>query len=212
MSDDKYENYGLRRGPTDVLPVGTGLGPGTIAGTTVGGLGTPMAPVTNDATDMEVNASDALMHNDDIIDTLNNLIETCYDGEYGFRACTERTKSQNLKSVFQERMRDCSSSAAELASEVVRLGGTPEDSGSVGGTVHRGWVAVRDMLTSDSDNDLAILEECERGEDTALARYRKAQKEALPFNIRAIVERQMQGVQKNHDMIKQLRDSHKLQS
>ena len=117
----------------------------------------------------------------------------------------------NLKTVFEERMRDCASSAAELASQVVRLGGTPEDSGTVGGTVHRGWVAVRDMLTSDSDNDLAVLEECERGEDTALASYRKALKEALPSDIRAIVERQMHGVQKNHDMVKALRDDYKLQ-
>jgi uncharacterized protein (TIGR02284 family) len=95
------------------------------------------------------------------------------------------------------------------ASEVVRLGGTPEDSGTVGGTVHRGWVAVREMLTSDDGNDLAVLEECERGEDIALGRYRKALKEALPLDIRSLVERQMVGVQQNHDTIKSLRDDHK---
>ncbi|BDT66875.1 hypothetical protein os1_10400 [Comamonadaceae bacterium OS-1] len=151
------------------------------------------------------------MHNDDVVDTLNDLIETCYDGEYGFQACIERTNTQSLQAVFGERMRECAGAAAELASEVVRLGGTPEDSGTVGGTVHRGWVAVRDMLSSDEGNDLAVLEECERGEDLALGSYRKALKGALPIEIRALVERQMVGVQKNHDMLKQLRDSYKLQ-
>jgi len=211
MLDDKDQNPGLPRGLPGVLPVGGGIGAGVITGTTVGGLGAPIASDIDRVPDVEVNDSDLSMHNDDVIDTLNDLIETCYDGEYGFKACTERTQASNLKSVFQVRMRDCASSAAELAQLVVRLGGKPEDSGSVSGTVHRGWVAMRDMLTSSSDNDLAILEECERGEDTALARYRKAMKEALPYDIRATVERQMEGVQKNHDMIKQLRDSHKLQ-
>jgi uncharacterized protein (TIGR02284 family) len=55
---------------------------------------------------------------------------------------------------------------------------------------------------------MAVLEECERGEDIALGHYRKALKEALPFDIRAMVERQMRGVQKNHDMVKVLRDGY----
>ncbi|WP_367849516.1 PA2169 family four-helix-bundle protein [Rhodoferax sp. WC2427] len=157
------------------------------------------------------NDAEVPMHNDDVIATLNDLIETCYDGEYGFKACMERTKTPSLQAVFAERMRDCGRSAAELASEVVRLGGTPEDSGTVGGTMHRGWVAVRDMLTSDDGNDLAMLEECERGEDIALGSYRKALKKALPLDIRSLVERQMLGVQQNHDTIKAMRDDHKIQ-
>ena len=173
------------------------LNPGLLGGLAVpvGGMGEAELP----------------MHNDDVIATLNLLIETCYDGEFGFKACMERTKASNLQAVFAERMHDCASSAAELASEVVRLGGTPEDSGTVSGTVHRGWVAVREMLTGDDGDDLAVLEECERGEDIALGRYRKALQEALPLDIQGIVARQMRGVQKNHDTIKSLRDDHKPQ-
>lgn len=223
MLDEKDQNPGLLRGAPGVLPLGTGVGPSVITGTGGSGLGGPMAPVIGGEPDVRAgrddlddrygrnfSADELPMHNDDVIATLNNLIETCHDGGYGFKASSERTQAQNLKSVFDERARDCASSAAELASTVVRLGGKPEDGGSVSGAVHRGWVAVRDMLTSDSDNDLAVLEECERGEDTALAQYRKALKDPLPSDIRAIVERQMQGVQKNHDMVKQLRDSYRL--
>ncbi len=69
-------------------------------------------------------------------------------------------------------------------------------------------MAVRDSLTGYSD--AAVLEECERGEDTALARYRKALKEdALPPALRAVIERQLIGVQRNHDQVKLLRDQHK---
>ena len=147
------------------------------------------------------------MHSDDVVDVLNDLIETCNDGEYGFKASIDRATAPNLKSVFEERMRNCASAATELANEVVRLGGKPEEGGSVSGAAHRGWTAVRGMLTSDSD--VVILEECERGEDTAMARYRKALKQALPADIRALVQRQMAGVQRNHDLIKSLRDEYK---
>jgi uncharacterized protein (TIGR02284 family) len=93
------------------------------------------------------------------------------------------------------------------AAPVRRLpaGGDPEDSGSVLGAVHRGWVSVKDALSVHSDR--AVLEEAERGEDHALARYRKALKADLPEHVRALVQRQLAGAQANHDQVKMLRDS-----
>jgi uncharacterized protein (TIGR02284 family) len=55
-------------------------------------------------------------------------------------------------------------------------------------------------------SDETILSECERGEDAAVARYRKALKQNLPADIHALVLRQFEGAQRNHDMIKALRD------
>ena len=66
-------------------------------------------------------------------------------------------------------------------------------------------VAVRASLTGYTDQ--AMLEECERGEDAALARYRKALRDdTLPEPLRALIQRQEMGVQRNHDQIKALRD------
>ena len=93
----------------------------------------------------------------------------------------------------------------ELQNLVRQYGGTPDESGSAGGALHRGWVAVLGTLVGGSD--LRMLEEAERGEDTALARYRKALKrDDLPPLLRGIIERQMDGVQRNHDQVKALRD------
>jgi uncharacterized protein (TIGR02284 family) len=141
---------------------------------------------------------------DDVIDALNDLIETCKDGEYGFKACADQAKRPDLKSVLMQRADDCRGGAQELAEQVRGLGGKPEEGGSAMGAVERGWVAVRTTLST--YDDLAVLEECERGEDNALARYRKALKKPLPAGVKLIVERQMQGVQRNHDQIKMLRD------
>jgi uncharacterized protein (TIGR02284 family) len=141
---------------------------------------------------------------DDVIDALNDLIETCKDGEYGFKACADQAKRPDLKSVLMQRADDCRGAGQELAEQVRGLGGKAEESGSVMGAVERGWVAVRTTLST--YDDLAVLEECERGEDNALARYRKALKKPLPAGVKLIVERQLQGVQRNHDQIKMLRD------
>ena len=145
------------------------------------------------------------MDQSDIIDVLNDLIETSKDGEYGFQSCTEHAKSPSLKDVFRARALECQSAVSELQVLVSQCGGTPDDSGSVSGALHRGWVAVRGTLAGYTD--LAILNECERGEDVAKARYLKALEKPLPEPIRTIVERQYQGVLRNHDQIHVLRDN-----
>ena len=140
----------------------------------------------------------------DVIDALNDLAECSKDGEYGFRACAEQAERPDLKSLFLQRADDCRGSAQELYEQIRSLGGKPDEGGSAMGALHRGWVAVKATLSTYDDK--AVLEECERGEDNAMARYRKALKQPLPAGIKLVVERQMQGVQRNHDQIKMLRD------
>jgi uncharacterized protein (TIGR02284 family) len=141
---------------------------------------------------------------DDVIDALQDLAECSKDGEYGFRACAEQAKRQDLKSTFLQRADDCRSAAQELNQQIRSLGGSIEEHGSAAGALHRGWVAVKATLSTYDDK--AVLEECERGEDNAKARYAKALKQPLPAAVKLIVERQMQGLQRNHDQIKMLRD------
>ena len=144
------------------------------------------------------------MTNEDVISTLNDLIETCKDGEYGFRACAEHVESASIATLLTRRADDCEEAARELQAQVIQLGGKADTGGSATGAIHRGSVAVRGTLAG--YDDLAMLEECERGEDAALASYRAAIKEALPEPQRSLVERQYQGVKRNHDQIRELRD------
>ncbi|MFC5500408.1 PA2169 family four-helix-bundle protein [Caenimonas terrae] len=141
---------------------------------------------------------------DDVVDALQDLVECCKDGEYGFRACAEQAKRSDLKSTFLQRADDCRSAAQELNEQIRSLGGSIEEHGSAMGALHRGWVAVKATLSTYDDK--AVLEECERGEDNAKARYAKALKQPLPAAVKLVVERQMQGLQRNHDQVKMLRD------
>lgn len=60
------------------------------------------------------------MNNDDVISTLNDLIETCKDGEQGFRTCAEDIKDTQMKSFFTSRAQSCAEAAAELRRKCAR--------------------------------------------------------------------------------------------
>ena len=159
---------------------------------------------------MSGSRSDGVADNDDVIDTLNDLLECCRDGEYGFRESAEHAQSSDLRSTLMRHAEECRTAGQELMGLIRQKGGDVDEGGTVTGAMHRGWVSVRGTLSGYSDQ--AMLDECERGEDAAVARYRKALKQDLPSDVRSVVERQAQGVQRNHDQIKSLRDSLKSSS
>ena len=144
------------------------------------------------------------MDKDDVIGTLNDLIETCKDGEYGYRASAEHLRNAQTRMRFVQAAGQCNVAATRLAAEVARLGGKAEDGGSMAGAMHRRWVSVRSTLSTQTD--LAILEEAENGEDKALESYRDALKEALPEPVRSIVQTQYEDAKRNHDEVRRLRD------
>jgi uncharacterized protein (TIGR02284 family) len=144
------------------------------------------------------------MDKNDVISTLNNLIKTSIDGEQGFSTSAENASNPELKATLSERARRCAEGARELQEQVRRLGGDPSIGGSVSGAVHRSWTNVKAAITGKDDR--AIMEEVERGEDVAVESYQKALNMDLPEDIRAIVERQYQGVRENHDKMREIRD------
>jgi uncharacterized protein (TIGR02284 family) len=145
--------------------------------------------------------------NDNVISTLNGLIETCRDGQNGFQTASEGVKNSELKTLFANYSQQRAKFVGELQTEVRRLGGDPENTGSVAATLHRGWIDIKSAVTG--SDDTATLSECERGEDSAVSNYKDALEEDLPANIRAIVERQFAEVQEAHNRIRSLRDQGK---
>ncbi|HZH89491.1 MAG TPA: PA2169 family four-helix-bundle protein [Pyrinomonadaceae bacterium] len=141
--------------------------------------------------------------NDKAISLLNNLIETCKDGQNGFQTAAEGITRSELKSLFYQYSQQRAQFAGELQTEVRRLGGDPEKAGSVAATLHRGWINIKSAVTGEDAN--AVLAECERGEDSAVSNYKDALADAnLPADVRSIVERQYAQVQESHDRIRNL--------
>jgi len=150
------------------------------------------------------------MKNDtsDVRSTINDLIESCKDGDEGFRTAAEKVKDATIKSDFLKFARQRAGFAGELQAEVTRLGGDPAKSGTTTGAIHRGWIDLKSAVTGDSDH--GILEEAERGEDAAVKNYRDALAKNLPADIEAIVSRQMHKIQQTHNTVKAMRDRGKI--
>ena len=143
--------------------------------------------------------------NDDVISTLNDLIEICRDGQYGFKEAAEGVERSDLKSLFYEFSQQRAEFAGVLQGLVRSLGGEPSDSGSVTGAMHRTWIDIKAAVTGRDEQ--AILNECERGEDAARDAYRDALENSLPANVSDVLHQQAQAVQAAHNRVKMLRDA-----
>jgi len=145
------------------------------------------------------------MTNEDTISTLNTLIETCKDGQEGFKQAAEGVERSDLKSLFYEFGQQRSQFAGELQTLVRELGGDAETTSSTAGALHRGWINIKSLVTG--KDDAAILNEAERGEDVAKKAYKDALDENLPANVVTIVQRQADAVMAAHDRVRDMRDS-----
>ena len=145
------------------------------------------------------------LSNDDVISCLNSLIETNKDGQQGFQEAADGVERSDLKSLFFEFSQQRSQFAGELQGLVRDLGGDPENSGSIGGAIHRGWINIKAAVTGKDDH--AVLNEAERGEDVAKNAYKSALEKNLPANVKATIQNQYSSVQAAHDRVKALRDA-----
>lgn len=138
------------------------------------------------------------------IATLNHLIAISHDGAEGFRRSAEAIGDPQIKEIFERAARRCDQGAAELQRKVRKFGGRPEEIGTLSGAAHRSWLDLKAAITG--RDEAAILAECERGEDFAKDAYEEALAGPLPPDIRDVLQRQYDGVRRNHDRVRNLRN------
>jgi len=140
------------------------------------------------------------VNREELISCLNDLIQTCRDGEKGFELASESVKNNDLKEVFRRAALQRAQFASELQSEVRQLGGDAAESGTASGSLHRGWLNLKSVVTG--RNDHAIIAECERGEDAAVENYKEVLKQNLPPNVLPVVKHQFTRIKETHDRIR----------
>ena len=144
------------------------------------------------------------MDNQDQITTLNELIETTVDSINGYEDSAGTIDNERLQEIFRQRADERQQVVQDLRNEVRRLGGNPEESGTLLGQAHQRFEDLKAAITGHDEK--AIVNEVERGEDYIKAKYEAAlNSDNLTGESRQVVERCYQSVRSGHDQISQLK-------
>ncbi len=140
----------------------------------------------------------------DVIHSLNELLRISKDGEQGYRSAAENIRNSELDTVFSGYAKQRAAFARDLEEEIERLGGDAENSGTLGGAVHRGWMDLKAALSGGSAH--AILAACESGDDSAEAAYAQFATTGISGKTRVLVERQWQQIKEAHTRVRRLKN------
>ena len=138
------------------------------------------------------------------IRTLNGLIATTIDSVDGYRTSANDVENPRFAELFTARASERSSVAEQLRAEVRRLGGNPEDDGTLLAGGHRAFLNLKAAVTSRDDQ--AIVSEVERGEDHIKAKYEAAlADDDLAPECRSLIETAYGSVKSGHDQMRDLK-------
>ena len=135
---------------------------------------------------------------------LKTLTSTLNDSVNGYREAAEHAEGNQFQQIFRDNADERARVAGELQAEVRRLGGTPDEDGTILGKTHQAWLDLKAAVTGRDDK--AIINEVERGEDYLKEKFEAALKDdSLATESRDVVERAYQSVRQGHDQISQLK-------
>lgn len=135
-----------------------------------------------------------MKYSEKISNKLNELLVKNYDAEKGYLNAIDNIDNDRLKMFFKRRASERSQFAKDLRTEILRYGELPEDSGSFKGTMHRNWMSLKTLFSS--NNEEVILEEAIRGEEASLEEYNEILKDStLPPTIDSLLTKQKNAIQ-----------------
>ena len=142
------------------------------------------------------------------VSKLDDLIVTLIDSVKGFEHSAEKAESPRYKGFFTEMAQDRRAAVTALQEASRAEGGTPAESGSAAGTLHRRFEDLRIALGS---GDEAIIKEVERGEDYLKEEFERVlNDERMSPGAMAAVREAYESVRRGHDEASDLK--HRLEA
>jgi uncharacterized protein (TIGR02284 family) len=132
---------------------------------------------------------------------LNELIETCKDGEFGFANAADHVKEPELQGLFRKLSAERARFAVDLLPHAQRLGGDAAHDGTNAGAIHRRWMGVRSALSG--HDDAAIVNETIRGDRVTISAFKDALEGVLLPQTRELVEKQFDQIRQDHEQLTQ---------
>ncbi len=143
--------------------------------------------------------------NKEIRAILKVLLETCRDGEQGYKNAADDVKDDEIEKILLKYSRQRNEFTRELEKIITGMGGEVEFAGSILGVLHRRWMDVI-FAVAGSDAE-SILNECLRGENAAINKYEEHLNKDLPGDIKKIVVTQYNEIKAAYEEIKGLKES-----
>lgn len=131
------------------------------------------------------------------LNVLNHLFEVCRDGEHGFEFAASHAVDPDIKDLFTTLADERRRYADELLPHVHRLGGQANTPGTNAGTIHRGWMALKNAITQHHED--VLVAEAERGDRAAARAYKDALAGMLPPTVSELIEKQYLGICGAHE-------------
>ena len=140
------------------------------------------------------------------ISTLNSLIATTLDSVEGYREAADEIENGRFTGLFTSRAQERRTVVSDLQAQVRTLGGNPEDYGTVLAGAHRMFLDLKAKVTGQDDK--AVVNEVERGEDHIKAKYESAlaDTDLSPATL-AVISKAYQSVREGHDQMSALKHS-----
>lgn len=141
--------------------------------------------------------------NKETIEGLQDLIAVNIDSAKGYHAASEKVGNQSLSTLFKELAQGRDRHAKALQSFVSWNGETPEDDGSVRGSIHRAWLKARAAINSGDEE--VVLIEATRGDEHIQTMYKDLLKDNPGNAMSDVLHKQYAELKADSERVSKLR-------
>lgn len=136
--------------------------------------------------------------------TLNDLIATTFDSVDGYTEAAKNSENERFVTLFKARAAERQVVITTLRDEVTRLGGMPDDDGTMLGRAHRMFLNLKSSVTGRDDK--AIVAEVEQGEDHIKHRFESAIDDAeVSPQVNLVIREAFTSIKQGHDAMRDLK-------
>ncbi|WP_312079068.1 PA2169 family four-helix-bundle protein [Chryseobacterium sp.] len=147
------------------------------------------------------------MDNTKTVSVLNDLLNITNDRIEGFSKVEDKLWDHYpaLRSDYDQMVSQSLTMKNELSDLITERGGTPDNSGSAAGAIHRAWIDVKNTFAG--DNADATLGNVVYGENAAINAYQSAldSGDLCPESSRVVLD-QLHHLKSSHDKFQNLED------
>ena len=148
-----------------------------------------------------------MISNEEIVDSLNDLVKINNDRIQGYEKAVEDTKDANLDDIFRHCIIQSQQFRSELADHIVRIDGSAVSDATTTDTsskIHRAWIDIKAALSGKDEQ--TVLSSVEFGENAAVEAYEEAiAKDHIPAYIREVLRKQLEQLKMARDRVLALR-------